>query len=65
MYYEEFSNGAWHRIEIDGEMLVGKAHHVIYFGSLKFPDWARERHDEIIARIKSEFHPPEYEYDDA
>lgn len=65
MYYEEFSNSAWHRIEIDGEMLVGKAHHVIYYGSLKFPDWARERHDEIIARIKSKFHPPEYEYEDA
>lgn len=65
MYYEEFRDGAWHRIELDGEMLVGKAHHVIYFGSLNFPDWARERRDEIIARIKSEFHPPQYEYDDA
>jgi hypothetical protein len=64
MFYEEFTDGAWHRIEIDGEMLVGKAHHVIYFASLKYPAWARERRDEIIARIKSEFHPPQYEYDD-
>ena len=65
MYYEEFRDGTWHRIEIDGEMLVGKAHHVIYFASLRFPEWASERRDEIIGRIKSEFHPPEYEYDAA
>jgi hypothetical protein len=65
MYYEEFRDGVWHRIEIDGEMLVGKAHHVIYFGSLKFPEWAIERREEIIARIKSKFHPPQYEYDAA
>jgi hypothetical protein len=64
MYYEEFREGAWHRIEIDGEMLTGKAHHIIYFGSLKFPDWARERRHEIIERIKSEFRPPGYEYSD-
>ena len=64
MFYEEFRDGAWQRIEIDGEMLVGKAHHVIYFGSLKFPEWASERREEIIQRIKSEFHPPEYEYDE-
>ena len=65
MYYEEFNTGAWHRIDLDGEMLVGKAHHVIYFGALKFPEWAKDRHDEIITRIKSEFRPPEYEYDDS
>lgn len=65
MYYEEFRDGVWHRIEIGGEMLMGKAHHMIYFRSLKFPDWASERRMEIVARIKSEFHPPEYEYDDA
>jgi len=64
MYYEEFRDGAWHRIDIDGEMLTGKAHHVIYFGSLRIPDWATVSRDEIIRRIKIEFHPPEYEYDD-
>src|SRR5687767_14585962 len=47
MYYEELRDGTWQRIEIDGEMLVGTAHHVIYFGSLKFPEWARQRRDEI------------------
>ena len=64
MYYEELREGIWHRIEIDGEMLVGRAHHVIYLGCLKFPDWASGRRDEIVVRIKSEFHPPDYEYDD-
>ena len=31
MYYEEFRDSAWRRIEIDGGLLVGKAHHIIYF----------------------------------
>ena len=66
MFYEEFREGLWHRIEIDGEMLVGgKAHHVIYLSSSKFPDWAKERRGEIVARIQSEFHAPRYEYDEA
>jgi hypothetical protein len=68
MYYEEFRDGEWHQIEIDGEMLIGPAHHVIYFASpehwLRYPEWARGRRDEIIARIKSEFHEPHYEYAD-
>src|SRR6266850_8174947 len=64
MYYEEFRDGTWNRIEIDGELLVGKAHHVIYFASMKFPEWANERRDEIMRRIKSEFHPPNYKYDE-
>lgn len=66
MYYEEFRNGTWHRIAIDGEMLMGRAHHVIYFSSpeqwQKYPAWAAGRRDEIIARIKSEFTTPDYEY---
>ena len=44
-----------------------RAHHVIYFASpqawLQYPEWARYRRDEIIARIKSEFRMPGYEYD--
>lgn len=67
MYYEEFREGTWQRIEIDGEMLCGRAHHVIYFASAErwrsYPDWARIRRDEIIARITSEFREPDYEYD--
>ena len=65
MFYEEFRDGAWHRFEIDGEMLTGKAHHVIYFTTTRFPEWTSERRDEIIRRIKSEFHAPDYEYVDA
>jgi len=62
MYYEEFADGLWRRVEIDGEMLVGRAHHVIYFTTTRFPDWAAGRRDQIVARIKSEFCPPDYEY---
>lgn len=66
MYYEEFHQGAWKRIEIDGEMLTGRAHHVIYFATperwLEYPPWARDRRAEITARITSEFREPDYEY---
>lgn len=67
MYYEEARDDRWERIEISGEMLMGPAHHVIYFDSpeaweKRVPDWARRRRDEIIARIKSAFRPPDYEY---
>lgn len=67
MFYEEWRGGRWERIEISGEMLMGPAHHVIYFATpgqwSRYPEWAQGRRDEIIARIKSEFRPPEYEYD--
>jgi hypothetical protein len=66
MYYEELRDGAWERLAIDGEMLMGRAHHVIYFASpeqwLRYPAWARDRRNEIIARITSEFREPDYEY---
>ena len=29
MYYEEWRDGAWHRLDIDGEMLIGRAHHAV------------------------------------
>lgn len=68
VYYEERHFGVWRRIEIEGEMLTGRAHHVLYFRSparwREYPDWARERRDEIIARVKSALRPPEYEYDE-
>ena len=67
MYYEEQHGGTWQCIDIDGEMLTGRAHHVIYFASpeawQRYPEWARHRREEIIARIKSEFRPPDYEYE--
>lgn len=66
MYYEEKTGDSWQRIDISGEMLMGRAHHVIYFPPPEtwagFPEWARHRRDEIIARIKSEFREPDYEY---
>ena len=66
MYYEELRDGAWERLDLDGEMLMGVAHHVVYFASPErwqlHPPWARSRRDEIIARIKSEFRAPDYEY---
>lgn len=66
MYYEEFRDGAWQRLNIDGEMLTGREHHVIYLAGPDvwsgYPDWARHRRPEIIARIKSEFRAPDYEY---
>ena len=66
MYYEEWRDGAWHRLDIEGEMLTGRAHHAVYFASperwLGYPAWARHRRDEIIARIKSELREPDYEY---
>jgi hypothetical protein len=68
MYYEERHAGGWRRIDIDGEMLTGRAHHVIYFAGAEmwhhYPEWARHRRDEIIARIKSRFCEPDYEYSD-
>ncbi len=66
LFYEELHGIAWQRIEISGEMLMGPTHHVIYFASAKewkkYPDWANQHRDEIMARIKSEFREPDYKY---
>lgn len=66
MFYEEFHDGAPRRLKIGGEMLTGRAHHVIFFGSraewAKHPEWARGRRTEIVSRIKSAFPIPDYEY---
>ena len=68
VYYEEFHHGVWRRLAIGGEILSGRAHHVLYFGARAAwsaqPEWARARRDEIIARIKSVFAIPDYEYED-
>ena len=66
MYYEEKIGGKWEHLDISGEMLMGRAHHVIYFASAgrwqTYPEWVRHRRAEIMARIKSEFRAPDYEY---
>jgi len=47
----------------------GRAHHVIYFATperwREYPEWAKARRDEIIARVVSEFREPDYEYHSA
>jgi hypothetical protein len=66
MYYEELVDGKWARIAIDGEILVGPTHHIIYFASEEawheYPAWARDRRSEIVSRIKTEFCPPAYKH---
>ncbi len=63
MFYDEKVDGEWKRITIYAEMLVGKVDRLIYLSSIEFPEWAKSREDEIIARIKSEYPPPQYEYE--
>jgi hypothetical protein len=67
MYYEELVDGEWRRLDLAGEMSTARAHHVIYFGSKaewqERPEWARSRRSELLARIKSAFPIPEYEYE--
>jgi len=66
--YEELRDGAWVAIAVEGEMLVGRPHHVVFAPAQTwrvYPQWARDRRDEIISRIKSQLRPPDYEYDGA
>jgi hypothetical protein len=69
MFYEELVKGCWERVALDGEMLCGDSHHVIYFPSAEqwdaLPESFRGRRNEIIARIKQAFTPPGYEYHEA
>ncbi|HKP76692.1 MAG TPA: hypothetical protein VJT67_14275 [Longimicrobiaceae bacterium] len=53
--------------QLDGEMLMGTPHHVIYVPSqagweYTAPAWARGRREEIVARIRSRLREPGYEY---
>jgi hypothetical protein len=62
IYYEEKINDRWERIVIYAEMLTGKAHRLIDISSIRFPDWATNREDEIVRRVKFEYPPNRYEY---
>lgn len=64
IFYEEQANGEWRRIRIYAEMQTGKVHRMIDLSSVQFPEWARSREEEIISRIKSEYPPSQYEYDE-
>lgn len=64
LFYEDLRGGGWQRIEIDGEMLLGEPHHAVYLASperwQRYPAWARDRRDEIVARLRSELKEPGY-----
>lgn len=66
IYYEERIAGHWQRIELSGEMLVGRPHHVLYFDTparwKSYPEWARDRRTEIISRVKRACPAPDYAY---
>jgi hypothetical protein len=66
MYYEEWRDGCWQRLDIDGEMLMGPAHHAVYLAAPErwrhYPAWARDRREEIVARLRGEFREPDYVY---
>ncbi len=68
IYYEQKVNEEWKKIEIVGEILLGKICFVIYFKTkkewLEYPKWAQNR-TEIIERIKTKFPPSRTEYDNA
>jgi hypothetical protein len=66
MYYEELVDGKWERLSLDGELQTGRAHHMIFFDSkedwARYPDWAKDRREEIIQRVMNDFREPDYEY---
>jgi hypothetical protein len=56
--YCEVVDSKAEEVVIDGELLVGKPHHVLYiYGASewdrRYPEWARGRRDEILQRIRS------------
>lgn len=65
MYYEELRDGVWQRIDISGELLTGRVSHDLHAESderwREYPEWARHRRDEILARVMSEHLEPQYD----
>lgn len=66
--YTQKVDGKWKRIEVDGEILLGKVSHVIYFKTknewTEYPQWAQNRM-EIINRIKLKYPTSQTEYENA
>lgn len=61
-YYAELRDGKWKRLDFYGDMLIGKPRFCLYLSSIAFPVWAKDRHTEILDRIKKELPAPDYEY---
>jgi hypothetical protein len=63
MYCEELREGRWKRLHLGGELLKGRAHHIIYFGSRDDwkmqPEWAQDRRDEIVDSLYLATQDPE------
>jgi hypothetical protein len=64
IYYDELRDGQWHRIHLDYEMPGKGSHHTIYFSSTRFPSWASPQRQQIADRIKNEYAPKDYEFDE-
>jgi hypothetical protein len=65
--YSELLGSKVEEIVIDGEMVHGTPHHVLYVPAApewdqRYPDWARGRRDEIVRRIRSKCPDSEYSY---
>ena len=69
MFYDELIDGAWERVEIDGEMQGGSdyPHHIVWFPNeeqwAKLPHWTLGRREEVFRRVQEELKPPRYEYE--
>ncbi|MEM6718530.1 MAG: hypothetical protein AAF611_04355 [Bacteroidota bacterium] len=63
--YQQKIKNEWKEIQIEGEMLVGDIHKIIYFKTEQdwaaYPEWAQNR-TEIIQRIKIDYPPHSTEY---
>jgi len=66
--YEELVDGAWEGFDIAGDALMGRPYHAIYLPTpdewAALPAWARDRRDEIVARLRGAFREPDYTYDE-
>jgi hypothetical protein len=68
-YYEELQTGQIRRLMLDG-YLMARGPRSVYFPSpedwrRKMPDWARDRRDEILARVRGELGTKHFRYYDA
>jgi hypothetical protein len=68
-YYEELEAGQIRRLMLDGYLMTRGPRHV-YFPDpkdwqQKMPDWARDRRDEILARVRDELGAKHFRYYDS